>query len=138
MDFNNLPILQMMTKKMSWLTRRTEVISRNVANIDTPGYSARDLKSVSFRELIKRESTSAGFEPRRTRVTHMTGLQGHMPYAVEFAPDQYESTIDGNDVSTEQQLTKLSETQTSYQTTLNLYRKHLDMLRLSLGRPGGR
>ena len=36
----------------------------------------------------------------------------------------------------EQQLTKLGETQMAYQTTLNLYRKHLDLLRTALTRPG--
>lgn len=135
MDFNNLPILQMMTKKMDWLSRRTEVIARNVANADTPGYKGRDLKEVNFKDLVSREAVSASFQPTRTSGAHLTGLKSGMPYAIRFAPDEYESTIDGNDVSMEQQLTKLGETQMSYQETLNLYRKHLDILRISLGRP---
>ena len=135
MDFNNLPILQMMTKKMDWLSRRTEVIARNVANADTPGYKGMDLKRLDFKDMVKREAVVAAFEPRRTNAAHLASLRGNIPYAVRFAPDEYESTIDGNDVSVEQQLTKLGETQMSYQETLNLYRKHLDILRISLGRP---
>lgn len=135
MDFNSLPILQMMTRKMSWLSNRTEVIAQNVANADTPNYRARDLKEVRFQELVRKESQAGGFTPARTNGAHLTGLNSNMPFATSSAPDAYETSIDGNDVSIEQQLTKLGETQMSYQMTLNLYRKHLDMIRTSLTRP---
>lgn len=128
--------MEMMTKKMSWLSRRTEVISQNVAHADTPNFQARDLKKVSFQDLVKKEAQTAGFSPMRTSAAHLTGLNSKMPYRVEEAPDSYETSIDGNDVSVEQQLTKLGETQMSYQMTLNLYRKHLEMIRTSLTRPG--
>ena len=135
MDFNSLPILQMITRKMSWLSHRTEVIAQNVANADTPNYRARDLKEVRFQKLVRKEGQSGGFTPARTNGSHLTGLNSNMPFATSSAPDAYETSIDGNDVSIEQQLTKLGETQMSYQMTLNLYRKHLDMIRTSLTRP---
>jgi len=65
MDFNRLPILQMMTRKMSWLSHRTEVIAQNVANADTPNYRARDLKEVRFQKLVRKEGQSGGFTPAR-------------------------------------------------------------------------
>lgn len=136
MDFNDLPILQMMTKKMSWLSRRTEVISQNVANVDTPNYKGRDLKEVSFADLVRNERNTGTFAPRQTHALHLIGTKPLMPFADKPAPDRYESTIDGNDVSVEQQLTRLGETQMSYQMTLNVYRKHLDMIRTAIGRPG--
>lgn len=135
MDFNSLPIMQMMTKKMSWLSRRTEVIAQNVANADTPNFRARDLKQVSFRDLVHKENQLSDFAPSRTNGSHLTGLNANMPFRTEQSPDSYETSIDENDVSIEQQLTKLGETQMSYQMTLNLYRKHLDMIRTSLTRP---
>lgn len=128
--------MEMMTKKMSWLSRRTEVISHNVAHADTPDFQARDLKKVSFQDMVKKESQTAGFAPKRTNATHLVGLNTNMPFRVEESPDAYETSIDDNDVSIEQQLTKLGETQMSYQMTLNLYRKHLEMIRTSLTRPG--
>lgn len=136
MEFNNLPLMQMMTKKMSWLSRRTEVVSQNVANADTPDYNARDLKPVSFAELVRKQTSSAEFAPQRTNALHLTGLKPSMPYRTEDAPDKYEGAIDGNDVSIEQQLSKLGETQMDYQMTLNLYRKHLDLMRTAISRPG--
>ncbi len=136
MDFNNLPVMQMMTKKMSWLSRRTEVIAQNVAHADTPNFKARDLKQVSFQDMVRKESQANGFAPARTNGAHLVGLKPAAPFRTEASPDSFETSIDDNDVSVEQQLTKLGETQISYQMTLNLYRKHLDMLRTSLTRPG--
>jgi len=136
MDFNSLPLMEMMTKKMSWLSRRTEVISQNVAHADTPNYQARDLKQVNFQDMVRKETQSNGFAPTRTNRTHLVGMSSNMPFASEAVSDSYETSIDDNDVSIEQQLTKLGETQMSYQMTLNLYRKHLEMIRMSLSRPG--
>ncbi|MBO6782391.1 MAG: flagellar biosynthesis protein FlgB [Alphaproteobacteria bacterium] len=135
MDFNNLPLMQMMTKKMSWLSRRTEVIAHNVAHADTPGYRAQDLKKASFSDMVRKEAQVSGFTPVRTNGAHLVGLKPSMPFRTEAAPDSFETSIDDNDVSIEQQLTKLGETQMSYQMTLNLYRKHLEMIRTSLTRP---
>ncbi|NKB48486.1 MAG: flagellar basal body rod protein FlgB [Alphaproteobacteria bacterium] len=134
MEFNNVPIMQMMTKKMSWLSRRTEVIAQNVSNADTPGYNARDLKQVDFRDLVAREAGPKDAGPRVTNARHMTGTTATLPFDSEKTPDNFETSINGNDVSLEQQLTRLGQTQLSYQATTNLYRKHLDLFRIALGR----
>jgi len=134
MDFNNVPIMQMMTKKMSWLSRRTEIIAQNVSNSETPNYKARDLKQVDFRELVAREARPKAAGPRVTHARHMTDTSVTLPYDTEKAPDRFETSIDGNDVSLEQQLNRLGQTQLSYQATTNLYRKHLDLFRVALGR----
>ena len=134
MDFNNVPIMQMMTKKMSWLSRRTEIIAQNVANADTPGYKASDLKAVDFGELVDREAGPKNAGPRLTNARHLTGTHATLPFDSEKAPDRFEGSINGNDVSLEQQLTRLGQTQLSYQATTILYRKHLDLFRIALGR----
>lgn len=134
MDFNNVPLMQMMTKKMSWLSRRTEVIAQNVSNADTPGYKARDLKTVDFAELVRREAVPTNPGPRLTHARHMTGTALPLPFDTKKAPDHFETSINGNDVSVEQQLTRLGQTQLSYEATTNLYRKHLDLFRIAIGR----
>jgi flagellar basal-body rod protein FlgB len=126
--------MQMMTKKMSWLSRRTEIIAQNVSNSETPRYQARDLKEVNFRDLVAREARPQANGPRLTHARHLTGTGASLPFDTEKAPDPFETSIDGNNVSLEQQLTRLGETQLSYQATTNLYRKHLDLFRLALGR----
>ena len=134
MEFNSVPIMQMMTKKMSWLSRRTEIIAQNVANSDTPRYQARDLKPVNFRDLVAREAGPHNAGPRLTHARHMTGISATLPFDTEKTPDSYATSINGNDVSLEQQLTRLGQTQLSYQATTNLYRKHLDLFRIAIGR----
>ena len=134
MEFHNVPIMQMMTKKLTWLSRRTEIIAQNVSNSETPGYNARDLKAVDFRELVAREARPKAAGPRVTNARHLTGTSATLAFDTEKAPDRFEVSIDGNDVSLEQQLNRLGQTQLTYQATTNLYRKHLDLFRLALGR----
>ena len=134
MDFHNVPIMQMMTKKLSWLAHRTEVIAQNVANAETPNYQARVLKEVDFRELVAREARPRAAGPRVTNARHMTGANATLAFDTEKVPDKFETSIDGNDVSLEQQLNRLGQTQLTYQATTNLYRKHLDLFRIALGR----
>ncbi len=136
MEFNNVPIMQMMAKKMSWLSRRTEIIAQNVSNADTPNYKARDLKPVNFRDLVDREAGPRGISPRVTNARHISGssMTTTLKFDNQNAPDTFETSIDGNDVSLEQQLTRLGQNQLTYQVTTNLYRKHLDLFRMALGR----
>lgn len=134
MDFSDLPVMQMMTRKMSWLSKRTDLIAENVANVDMPGYSARDLKPVSFRDMVKSQQVSQNNAPRLTNASHLAGSVPVQAFDAKPSPDKFEAALDGNDVSMEQQLVRLNETQISYQMTLNLYKKHVDMLRTALGR----
>ena len=139
MNFSTLPVMSMMTKKLSWLSNRTELLAENISNADTPGYQARDLKPVSFRDLVEREDgggakTSGRLRPVVTQVGHMQSSRPPQPFRPEDAPDEFATKINGNDVGVEQQLMQLGETQGDYQLTLSLYRKQLDMLRLAIGR----
>lgn len=138
MLFNELPMLSMMTKKLTWLSRRTEVLAQNIANADTPGFKARDVKQVDFGKLVAKEQGALAISnvPRATNAAHLKGTI--TPQASQFAdersPDLYDASFDGNTVAAEQQLMKLGETQAAHQMTLNLYRKHLSMLRIAIGR----
>ncbi len=137
MDFGKLPLAAMMARKIAWLTRRSEILAQNVANADTPGYRAQDLKETSFGALVARESHG----PRNARYAtlthakHMAGPPGtKVSYRVVDEPDIREPTISGNTVSMEQQMQHLGETQMAYQMVIDLYRKQLGMFRTALGR----
>jgi flagellar basal-body rod protein FlgB len=134
MEYNDLPVMQMMSRKMSWLSKRTDLLAENVANIDMPGYGARDLKPVSFRELVRGNQNSATQAPRLTNAAHLAGTTPQQTFAAEDKADEFETALNGNNVGLEQQLVRLNETQMSYQMTLNLYKKHIDMIRTALGR----
>ena len=44
MAIGDLPIFSMMKQRLHWLTERQQVLAENVANANTPGYIAKDLK----------------------------------------------------------------------------------------------
>ena len=133
MSFANSPILTMMANKMEWLSRRTELLAKNVANVDTPEYESQDLKEVGFADLL--DKTQAAAQPRVTNANHMVGTTAlNGPFRSVDVVDKGAANLNGNTVSMEAQLVKLSGTQNDYQMTLNLYRKHMDMLRMAIGR----
>lgn len=132
MDLTKLPLFSMMAKRLSWLGQRQQVLANNVANTDTPGYRARDLKDLSFKQMLGGEGgklTMAATTP-----AHLSG-PGEKPAAhtVEKV-DSHEIVVSGNSVSLEEEMMKVGKTMMDYQLTTNLYRKHILMIKTALGR----
>ena len=138
MIFSEMPLMSMMVGKLSWLTERGEVLAENVANVNTPKYRAKDLADVSFQQELARETRrpAGASQPLRTNVNHLAGTKPPQTFAIEDRPDNTEPKLNGNTVGIEQQLISVGETQSAYQLTISLYRKHLDLLRTAIGRTG--
>ncbi len=132
MDLTKLPLFTLMAKRLSWLGQRQQVLANNVANADTPGYRARDLKALSFKKVLGGEGAKLGMAA--TNAAHLAG-QSRKPAAnaVEKT-DSHEIVISGNSVSLEEEMMKVGKTMMDYQLTINLYRKHLSMIKTALGR----
>ena len=43
MDFSNLGLFKLITRRIDWLSQRQEILARNIANADTPGYRPLDI-----------------------------------------------------------------------------------------------
>lgn len=132
---------------MSWLGRRQEVLTQNIANADTPDYRAQDIKDTQFKAMLK-----AGTSPVKlatTEVGHipMTGAAQMTPTSAgqpnlggdrDLRPFKVKPEGDvgptGNTVDLETDVVKVSETAAEYQLITSLYRKHINMIRLALGR----
>lgn len=134
MDLRKLPLFAMMSKRMAWLADRQQVLARNIANADTPGYEPRDLVPLGFKELA--QTSLAGFRPTVTHAAHIAGSPGTRDtgFAETVQKDPVETTLSGNAVVLEEQLMKASQTAMDYETTTNLYRKHVSMIKDALGR----
>jgi flagellar basal-body rod protein FlgB len=135
MNLQDVPLLSMLRGRMSWLEARQNVLSQNVANADTPGYTARDLKAVDFESLLKQASGAGhGASLMTTDARHIAITPSH---AGEFdsadAPD-IEANPSGNTVSLEQEMIKVSDTQGQFQAATNLYAKALQMMRTAIGK----
>ena len=133
-----MPLMSAMAKKLSWLSERSQVLAENVANADTPDYKAKDLEEVSFaRELARKQRQPASAShPVRTNAMHLGATESVRGFDIEKRPDDTEPQLNGNTVGLEEQLIGVGQTQAMYQMTLNLYRKHMDMIRTAIGRAG--
>ena len=105
---------------------RQQVIAGNVANADTPGYVARDLKPFD-----------ASFEPgdqgmRRTRSGHLGSENGGLTLTAEV--ERSAMSPNGNAVSLEDQMVRSVDAKREHDLALSIYRSSLGILRSSLGR----
>ena len=136
MNIADIPLLSILRERMSWLNTRQTTLSENVANADTPGYTARDLKPLDFEAVLKSSThNSAGSlavtDPHHISVTNSTSQQ---------FDDQESADTDanptGNTVSLEEEMIKVADTQAQYQAAANLYSKAVNLLRTAIGKPG--
>ena len=132
-----MPLLDMLRERMSYLNARQDVLSQNVANADAPGYSARDLKPMSFDDMMKHMNGGAGDTSLvTTDPRHIPLSQGgaESEFAGADTPDT-EASPNGNTVSLEEEMIKVSDTQAQYQAATNIYSKALTMMRTAIGQP---
>ncbi len=131
MDLHSIPLFKALTRHMTWLNQRQQVLAENIANASTPGYRPRDLQPPSFAALLGQRATT------RLEVTH----QGHIgpagggaPWARKSADGAAQATPSGNSVVLETELMKIAQTRMNHDITAGLYRKHLDIFRMVLAR----
>jgi flagellar basal-body rod protein FlgB len=131
----DIPFFNVLRQRMSWLDQRQSVLSQNVANADTPGYEAQDLKPLDFERLMQEQSSSAQFSPSLS-VTDPRHIAIATPGGTEFSQEDSadtEANPTGNTVSLEQEMIKVSDTTAQYQAASNLYAKALNMMRTAIG-----
>ena len=135
MDLSNLTVFSAVTRRMSWLAKRQEVLSQNVANADTPGYIPSDLKAQSFAGYLPGPIARA--ELRKTQPDHLDPQDLSRAAEPQKTRNYYEIMPSGNAVVLEEQLMNINQVQGDYRLATNLYSKHIAMLRAALGRPNG-
>lgn len=132
MEYKQIPLIALARERLGWLGQRQEVLAQNVANADTPGFRARDLKPLRFRELVA--AAPAVVRMETTRPGHIESRRNpDGPFKVAEQRTSYEIAPDGNAVVLEEQMAKVSETALSYSLANELYRKQLGMFRIALG-----
>jgi len=132
MDLSKFTVFRMMSEKMRWLSSRQGVLSQNVANADTPKYQAKDLKEVDFRKFDG--ASPFQVELARTHPSHFGRSGEKSDFQNVQGKNPYETLPTGNAVVLEEQLMKVAETKHNYELMTRLYRKHLQMFQIALGR----
>ncbi|MFQ5562457.1 MAG: FlgB family protein [Parvularculaceae bacterium] len=122
--FSDVKLLNLASAKAQHAAKRHELISENIANADTPGFKAKDLEP--FSQTYSKAASAARAEGAdefeipewRSFAVNTPGLK----------------SPNGNTVSLEDQMIRSVEAQGDHDAAMTVYRKTLDILRLSLGR----
>ena len=133
MNLPDISLLSMLREKMSWLNSRQALLSQNVANADTPGYAARDLKPIDFEKALRETTRTDANSLRVTDPRHIAINPGSDGFAQQEISGQGAADPNGNTVGVEEEMIKVADTQAQYQAAANIYAKAISMMRTAIG-----
>ena len=133
MGIMNMPVFTALTDKMRWHQTRQGLLAENVANAETPGYRGRDLAQYDFADRASGFS-SAGVTTSATQPMHfsVSSSEGAAFGAQRMA--NFEITPEGNGVTLEDEMMKVSTNLMDYQAATSLYQKSIKILKTAMGR----
>jgi len=114
--------------RLNYLVDRQGVVSGNIANASTPGYSAKD---ISFEKLV----TANSMNMATTNGGHIKG-QAISGGKHRMTEDRTHMRHDGNSVKMDEEMLKLQDIQMNYRLATELYKKQVSFQKLALGRSG--
>ena len=126
--FDRIATMHMARSMGSHAASRQTAVARNVANADTPGYRATDLRGFadSYRD-------GAAMGLRATRPQHVQAdAWGSTAGALIDAGG--EPSPNGNTVSLEDEMVRQADARREFDLSLQVYQSGLSLLRTSLGR----
>ena len=94
-------------------TKKTELLASNLANVDTPGYKAKD---VDFRAALERASASTGGSMNKTHPRHLDFGEADSDLVQFRVPTQ--PSVDGNTVESHVEKGEFLDNTMRYQATL--------------------
>ena len=133
MGLMNMPVFAALTDKMRWHQTRQGLLAENVANAETPGYRGRDLAQYDFADRASAVS-SATVTTSATQPMHfsVSSAEGSAFGAQRMA--NFEITPEGNGVTLEDEMMKVTTNLMDYQAATSLYQKSIKILRTAMGR----
>ena len=133
MDISHIPLFAALSKRMDWINQRQTVLAENIANVDTPGYAAQDLKQPDFGQMVAATSM---------KLTLLTSEPGHLNSSSQ-GPDFQTLTSEaarspsGNNVQLDEQAMKVSQNASDFSLMETLYRAQLGLMKMALGSGSG-
>lgn len=113
---------------LDYHVERHNVITSNIANVDTPGFRPRE---VAFRDVLDGQVSTVRMS--QTRTGHIAPADGTGP----DGPEVYEETWanpgnDGNSVRLEHEMSRLQANSLRFQASTQMINRHLGLLRYSV------
>jgi len=142
MSFTANPMMNAIATKLAWLGTKQATISQNLANANTPGYRAREVAAPDFAKLLQKKDNAARAlkvaSLRQTSDKHLK-IGGEAEGLFDIKVDDrkpVDSKLSGNNVILEEQMIDMAQTQLDYATMINLYRRHVGLLKTAIGKQG--
>lgn len=136
MDYGQLSLIQVMRLNMAHASERQDVLAKNIANADTPGYRATDLQPLDFSKAMANMERKV--KMRMTDESHYEQSKAKMgDFRVRVDRKPTETTPVKNTVVLQEQMAKVAENNLDYQTTINLYKKTMSIMKMAVGGKGG-
>lgn len=133
MSLMNLPVFSALTDKMRWHQARQGLLAENVANAETPGYRGRDLAQYDFAARDSQMS-HASLVTIATQPMHISVSSGEGTVFDAQRMASFEVTPEGNGVTLEDEMMKVTTNLMDYQAATSLYQKSIGILRIALGK----
>ena len=119
-------LMSLAAQKIEWLSTRQEILAQNVANVNTPNYKAKDI--VQFEAFLDNaELTMSTSNPR-----HLDASVSEASQPNTVTDSKGEVNFSGNNVSLENELLKLGETNSQFALNSGLIKSFNRMLMASL------
>ncbi|MFM8819872.1 MAG: flagellar biosynthesis protein FlgB [Phenylobacterium sp.] len=146
MDVSSIPLMAMLKGRMAYFSERQRLIAENVANVSTPGFRPKDLTPFRFKAAPPSGGSGAGGSdsefPTVLQVTHPGHQRPDGPDAAAaargFRAERRNDTVitlDGNQVSLEDQMLRMSDSRMNYEAAVSFYQKSMMMLRTASRSP---
>lgn len=119
--------INVLTKAADASWTRNEIITNNLANVDTPGYKRKD---VSFQNYLLQELTSGDSTSLRTRVNDVE--IGNLNATVYTDYSELSYRLDGNNVDIDTENVEFASNQLYYQTVLDTINHQFSMLKAAM------
>ena len=116
-------------RKLDWLQQRNTVIAGNIANSNTPGYTAKDISPF--------QATLSGATVGLARTSEGVDLGASAGVAEASDETEQERSPDRNGVSLDHELTNLAQTQDQQGEVTTLYKRSTSLVQTALGVGGG-
>jgi flagellar basal-body rod protein FlgB len=125
-DKMTVNLMSLAAQRILYLANSQNVLARNVANIDTPGYTPQTM--APFRSALGQSMTTtlATTHSNDLPAANGTETQSTDVAVAERAPD-------GNAVSLTQELAAVAKTQIEQQYSVNIYKSYIGMFTTALG-----
>jgi flagellar basal-body rod protein FlgB len=128
MDPTSAVLFEIAQKRLAYLAERQNVLASNIANANTPNFHGADLQP--FAAVLHGLSS---VQPSLTQHGHMSGTLPSLAASVKH-DKMMGRAVDGNSVVMDQQLTKVSDTESAQNLVATIWRKYVGMFNIALGR----